>query len=164
MFLIVAFNQLVESNENTASYLISAAAARFLKSACINAPYELYHLFSPHKRCASHPLIFFIYAHSETHGRSCKKIKEKAIRSVGESFSCRSRSMAHEVADTYTHTCAHNTYTRTASWIRDCICFFSPFFCGVFFSSFFIFYFFFIESLSHLSLHCTLLRSAFEIR
>lgn len=95
----------------------------FLKSACINAPYAiLSYLFSPHKCITS--TYFFIYAHSETHGRSCKKIKEKAIRSISGSFSCRSRSMAHEVADTHTHTCAHNTYKRTASWIRDCICFF----------------------------------------
>lgn len=117
------------------SYL--SCGCTFLKSACINAPYAiLSYLFSSHKRITS--THFLIYAHSETHGRSCKKIKEKAIRSVGGSFSCRSRSMAHEVADTHTHTCAHNTYTRTASWIRDCICFL------VCFSLLFFIFFFFI--------------------
>lgn len=94
---------------------ISAAAARFFEICMhlmhqISAPFAFYHLFSPRKRYASPLLIFRFYVHSETHGRSCKKIKEKAIRSIGGSFSCRSRSMAHEVADTHTHMCTQHTY------------------------------------------------------
>jgi len=73
--------------------------------------------------------LVFTYAHSETHGRSRKKIKEKTILSIGGSFSHRSRSMAHGVTDTcniYTYTrahttCAHNTYMDCVLDSRLCL-------------------------------------------
>lgn len=112
----------------------------FSKFACIDAPLTHSTSYSPTLRTTPshyflfHLFFFCIYAHSETHGRSCKKIKEKAIVSVGGSFSCRSRSMAHEVADicnihthtrvrAHTHTYVHIIHIRTASWIRDYVCF-----------------------------------------
>lgn len=110
-------------------------------------------------------LFFLTYAHSETHGRSCKKIKEKAIVSVGGSFLCRSRSMAHEVADTCNiHTRAHIhmcTYTYIHIYGLRLGSAITSIFMSLSVSFFFIFW---KELLSHLSLHCTLLWSAFEIR
>jgi len=94
------------------------------------------------------PPDLWFNSHSETHGRSCKKIKEKAIRSVGGSFSCRSRSMAHEVADTRTHTMC-TQHIIIMDWIRDCIrlCHtLSLFFLSFFFFSFFYLFYLFILS------------------
>lgn len=116
MFLITALNQLVEREYG--EHLISRPRLHvFLKIFCMLRC--TLHILSPTflsrtlRITSSH---FLIYAHSETHGRSCKKIKEKAIRSVGGSFSCRSRSMAHEVADTYTH-----THMCTQHTCADCV-------------------------------------------
>lgn len=146
-------------------------------------PYAFFSLSTrPRYICTTLSCIhLMIYAHSETHGRSCKKIKEKVIRSVGGSFSCRSRSMAHEAAATQsTQTYTQQTYTQvsyalyTYTDIADTknTCTHKKkkkrtyqlhvlrlaivYVCvSLFFLPFFLLIFFFNQKLSHL--HCTLL-------
>lgn len=94
------------------------------KSACVSAP--LHPSLFP-SRFAHHPFYFSFDANSETHGRSCKKIKEKTICSVGGSFSRVDRgAWRTRLADvhtyTHTHTRAQHTYGLRLGFATVSVC------------------------------------------